>query len=108
MGEAPSSNPASRSDGGPDRRSSSPRARHERLRHAIAWTAAALTASLAPHPTSASHLPPWVAPGDTPLPPWVKSVRILKADQPLLRAASGAAPRRGSAARDVRLPVFAA
>lgn len=51
--------------------------------------------------------PPWTD-GAPPLPPWVKSIRIPKADQPILSAPSGSAPRRGSAALEVRLPVYAA
>jgi lipoprotein-anchoring transpeptidase ErfK/SrfK len=51
--------------------------------------------------------PPWID-GGVELPPGVQSARVLLADQPLLAAPWGAAPRRGSAARDVHLPVFAA
>jgi hypothetical protein len=58
--------------------------------------------------TAGAHLPPWVGPGEPPLPAWVKSARILKDDEPLVASPWAGAPRRGSAARDVRLPVFAA
>lgn len=56
----------------------------------------------------ALYAPPWVAPGEPPLVAWVKSARVLKEDQPLLDRPSGQAGRRGSADRNVQLPVFAA
>jgi lipoprotein-anchoring transpeptidase ErfK/SrfK len=56
----------------------------------------------------ASHAPPWLASGEAPLPEGVVSARILKADQPVLASPWEGAPRRGSAARDVHLPIFAA
>ncbi|MFT3774288.1 MAG: L,D-transpeptidase [Minicystis sp.] len=49
--------------------------------------------------------PPW---GDVPLAPGTQSARVLLADQPLLSGPWGSAPRRGSAARDIHLPIFAA
>src|SRR5262249_37385856 len=48
--------------------------------------------------------PPW---GDAPLAPGLQSARVLLADQPLLAGPWAGAPRRGSAARDVHLPIFA-
>lgn len=51
--------------------------------------------------------PPWVGLGDVALPDGAESARVLKADQPILAAPFGDAPRRGSAARDARLPIFA-
>jgi len=51
------------------------------------------------------YTPPW---GDATLEPGVQSARVLLADQPLLAGPWGTAARRGSAARDVHLPVFAA
>jgi hypothetical protein len=56
-------------------------------------------------PATADLGPPW---GDATLAPGVVSARILLADQPLLGGPWGSAPRRGSAARDVHLPIFAA
>lgn len=56
---------------------------------------------------SASHTPPWIPTGDRPLPEGVVSARILKGDQPVLSAPWEGAPRRGSIARDVHLPIFA-
>src|SRR5262245_19332391 len=55
-----------------------------------------------------ADIPPWVGPGEPPLPAWVKSVRVLRDDEPLVTSPWASAPRRGSAARDARLPVFAA
>lgn len=57
---------------------------------------------------AAPGAPPWVDPSAAPLPAWVTSARILKGDQPLLAAPAPTAARRGSALRDVRLPIFAA
>ncbi|WP_438040011.1 L,D-transpeptidase [Sorangium sp. So ce128] len=56
----------------------------------------------------ASQLPPWVSAGDTPLPAWVRSARVLKRDQPLFDAPGEGARRRGSVDRNVQLPLFAA
>jgi lipoprotein-anchoring transpeptidase ErfK/SrfK len=58
--------------------------------------------------TAASSSPPWVEPGALPLPSDAQSARILLADQPLLSAPFGAAPRRGTALLNARLPIFAA
>ncbi|HZF50533.1 MAG TPA: L,D-transpeptidase [Polyangiaceae bacterium] len=52
--------------------------------------------------------PPWIARGELPLPPRAASARVLKADQALFTSPEQDAPRRGSAARDARLPIFAA
>jgi lipoprotein-anchoring transpeptidase ErfK/SrfK len=57
---------------------------------------------------AAPYEPPWVAESALPLPTWVASARILKADQPLVAAPEHNAPRRGSAAREAKLPIFAA
>src|SRR6185436_9898889 len=57
---------------------------------------------------TAGDAPPWVAAGDSPVPKWVVSARIPKADQPILDSPRASGARRGSAALDVRLPVFAA
>ncbi|MCC6552706.1 MAG: L,D-transpeptidase [Polyangiaceae bacterium] len=56
----------------------------------------------------ASRAPPWVAAGDEPLPAGIRSARVIKEDQPLLDAPSGAARRRGSADRNAMLPIYAA
>jgi len=53
-------------------------------------------------------LPPWTSAGDAPLPASALSARVIKADQPILNAPSATGARRGSAARDARLPIFAA
>jgi lipoprotein-anchoring transpeptidase ErfK/SrfK len=50
---------------------------------------------------------PWVDPG-VELDAGMQSARVLLADQPLLSGPWAAAARRGSAARDVHLPIFAA
>lgn len=55
----------------------------------------------------AAQPPPWLAPGELPLPAWVASARVLKGDQPIFKSPSHLAPRRGSAARDARLPIYA-
>lgn len=49
-------------------------------------------------------LPPW---GDVPIDPGVRSARVLRADQALLSSPWVSAARRGSAARDIHLPIFA-
>lgn len=67
---------------------------------------AALTVSASA--SAASHAPPWVAEGDTPLPSWVKSARVLRPDEPIFAAPSKNAKKRGAAGREARLPVFAA
>jgi hypothetical protein len=51
--------------------------------------------------------PPWVGPDAPPLGDGIVSARILKGDQPILSAPWENAARRGSAARDVHLPIFA-
>jgi hypothetical protein len=69
---------------------------------ALTAGAAFLTAGAA---SAGGYSPPW---GDATLQPGVQSARILLADQPLLAGPWGSAARRGSAARDVHLPIFAA
>ncbi len=49
---------------------------------------------------------PWSNAGE--LPTWAESVRVLKGDEPILVAPQTGAARRGSAAREARLPLFAA
>jgi lipoprotein-anchoring transpeptidase ErfK/SrfK len=55
-----------------------------------------------------AHLPPWIDHSVPLLPAGTRSARILLADQPVLIGPWGNAPRRGTIARDVHLPVFAA
>jgi hypothetical protein len=50
-------------------------------------------------------LPPWTS---EPLPDWAESVQIVQGDQPLTAHPAADAPRRGSAMREVRLPLFGA
>src|SRR5262249_51409438 len=64
----------------------------------------ALSADVA---SSKGWLGPWVDPG-VDLGEGVQSARVLLADQALLSGPWSSAPRRGSAARDVHLPIFAA
>jgi hypothetical protein len=71
------------------------------MRRLCIIAAVALTSGWA----AASHGPPWYE--GAPLPPDTRSARVLKSDQPLLAGPHPGAPRRGSAAQDVRLPVFA-
>jgi lipoprotein-anchoring transpeptidase ErfK/SrfK len=54
-----------------------------------------------------AHGPPWVGPDVPPLADGIVSARIIKADQPILTAPWETAARRGSAAKDVHLPIFA-
>lgn len=70
-----------------------------------AGPAGAARGEAAPAPPPA---PPWVEPGVAPLPPWARSARVLKQDQPLLEAPHAGAARRGSAQRNADLPLFAA
>lgn len=51
---------------------------------------------------------PYTAPGDVPLPEDARSIEIERGDEPLRSEPRGDAPRRGSAARGARLPLFAA
>jgi hypothetical protein len=67
-------------------------------------TAALLFAGAA---ASAQYTRPWVDAGAAEL-GGAQSARVLLGDQPILSGPWGSAPRRGSAARDVHLPVFAA
>lgn len=55
----------------------------------------------------AAEGPPWVAQGEIPLASWVASARIVKGDQPIFQSPSHIAKRRGSAAKDARLPIYA-
>ncbi len=57
---------------------------------------------------SAAYAAPWVAKGDAPLPSWVKSARVLRADEPIFATPSKSGKKRGSAGREARLPVFGA
>jgi lipoprotein-anchoring transpeptidase ErfK/SrfK len=71
---------------------------------ALLSTAGLLAALAAASDAPAGFGPPW---GDVPLAPGVQSARILLADQPLLAGPWGTAARRGSAARDAHLPIYA-
>ncbi len=53
------------------------------------------------------QLPPWSG-AETLIPNWARSVHILKGEQPLRREPRHDAKRRGSAAREANLPLFAA
>lgn len=86
---------------------------------ALALTAALLAVAGASHaappatgaPSSTTRIPfraPWVVKGDVPLPSWVKSARVLRADEPVLATPEKAGKKRGAAGREARLPVFAA
>jgi lipoprotein-anchoring transpeptidase ErfK/SrfK len=57
--------------------------------------------------SAGGYAAPWVDPA-VDFAPGVQSARVLLADQPLLSGPSSAAARRGSAARDAHLPIFAA
>lgn len=57
---------------------------------------------------AASFGPPWPDPVDSEFARDAGSVRILRADEPLLSAPDAAAPRRGSGLLNARLPYFGA
>jgi lipoprotein-anchoring transpeptidase ErfK/SrfK len=76
-------------------------------RSAAALLCALLGAGSAGSVGAAGYAAPWVDAGID-LAPGVQSARVLLADQALLSGPSAAASRRGSAARDAHLPVFAA
>jgi lipoprotein-anchoring transpeptidase ErfK/SrfK len=48
---------------------------------------------------------PWFAGGDLP-PEWVTAVRVLRADEAVMSTPSSSSARRGSAAKEARLPLF--
>lgn len=75
-------------------------------RRAATLALAALTFSASA--AAASHAPPWVVAGDAPLPAWVKSARVIRADEPIFATPSKNGKKRGAAGREARLPVFAA
>jgi lipoprotein-anchoring transpeptidase ErfK/SrfK len=77
------------------------------MRRAGLLTLAALFVASHSGATPPEVVAPWVASGALPLPEGVVSARILKADQPILSAPWEGAPRRGSGALDVHLPIFA-
>lgn len=66
------------------------------------------SAAAASSASAAAHAPPWVVKGDVPVPSWVKSARVLRADEPVFASPSKSGKKRGAAAREARLPVFAA
>ncbi|APR84421.1 Hypothetical protein A7982_09770 [Minicystis rosea] len=76
-----------------------------RARRALVAGALALAGVAWGRHAGADLAPPW---GDMMLAPGTQSARVLLADQPILSGPWGSAPRRGSAARDVHLPIFAA
>jgi hypothetical protein len=54
------------------------------------------------------HVAPWVDPGDVPLPKSARSVEILRSEEPLSVRPDRGSPRRGSAAKGARLPLYGA
>jgi lipoprotein-anchoring transpeptidase ErfK/SrfK len=74
-------------------------------RRAIAASMAAILA-LAAGADVVAHGPPWIGPGAPALPEGVRSARVLLADQHVFAAPAANAPKRGTIARDVRLPIF--
>jgi hypothetical protein len=81
------------------------RVRSARIGRALAGALSLMLASAGA--AGAGHAPPWTAEGELPLPAGVVSARVKKSDQPLLSAPAHDASRRGSAARDAHLPIFA-
>ncbi|MEP7051457.1 MAG: L,D-transpeptidase [Pseudomonadota bacterium] len=77
------------------------------LGFALAFACGALGArALSAQPRA--ELRAWTAPGDMPMPAWVRSAEVTRADEPLYQSPSTAEKRRGAVARGARLPVFAA
>lgn len=72
-----------------------------------AFSALPLIAAFVSTHVFAANEPPWVGPDAPPLGDGIVSARILKSDQPILTAPWENAARRGSAAKDVHLPIFA-
>ena len=93
-------------------RSASPTAVSRALRrlvsHAPLRAALVVLAASFAQDASAAYVPLWVAKGDVPLPSWVKSARVLRADEPILASPSKSGKKRGAAGREARLPVFGA
>jgi hypothetical protein len=67
-----------------------------------------LLTSAALHATSAAAQSPWTAPSTPPLASQLRSVEILRADEPLYQRPEAQAPRRGTAALGALLPLFEA
>lgn len=72
----------------------------------VVWAAALVTTSVVP--TVPAQQSPWAAPRATPLAAELRSVEILRADEPLFQQPDSQAPRRGTAALGARLPLFEA
>jgi hypothetical protein len=71
---------------------------------AVLWAAAAGKVA---HIAQAAGPPPWVEPGDIPLPPDVVSVVALRDDVPVEAAPIAGGARRGALSADGPLPLFA-
>ena len=56
----------------------------------------------------AAQAPPWTEASGLPLPHDVRSVRILRWEEPLLNEPRGSAPRRGTAGKSALLPLYGA
>ena len=70
-----------------------------------------MVATLAARAGAEQPLPeqsPWTAPQTPPLASEFRSVEVLRADEPLFQRPDADAPRRGTAARGARLPLFEA
>lgn len=77
----------------------------------LAWVAAALAAACALGggvARASGWARPWSPSGEPPLAEWVVSAKVVAKDEPILTGPSKSATRRGAAARDARLPIFAA
>src|SRR5262245_43157139 len=64
--------------------------------------------SVAAAADAAPGSPPWLKPGDVPLPARTRSVEITRSEEPLYLRADAGSPRRGSALKGARLPLYAA
>lgn len=78
------------------------------MRRALPTALAGIAALVLSGAAAAWDSPPWIARGELPLPARVTSARVLKSDQALFMSPGKDAPRRGSAAQNARLPIFAA
>ncbi len=74
---------------------------------ALALAAGAVAAVGTPAEADPADEGPWVEPGIQ-LPEWATAVRVIRGDEYILTDPAAGSPRRGSAAREARLPLFGA
>lgn len=59
------------------------------------------------HGSQANNLPPWIDPGDIPIPAGARSVLAIHNEVPILESPVATAQRRGVLAADLPMPIFA-